>query len=91
MTTKQVQQILPPPPPHMVGDGFRVHNFFPGGYQMSNKRMSPFFMLDYNSKIDFSPRETPRGVGYIHIAALKLCRLPITARWPITTVMATAV
>lgn len=25
--------------------------------------MSPFFMMDYNSKIDFSPRETPRGVG----------------------------
>ena len=25
--------------------------------------MSPFFMLDYNSKIDFSPSDTPRGVG----------------------------
>lgn len=63
MSTKTVQQVLPPPAPHMVGDGFRVHNFFPGGYNMGNKRMSPFFMLDYNSKIDFSPRETPRGVG----------------------------
>lgn len=47
----------------MVGDGFRVHNFFPSGYNMNQKRMSPFFMMDYNSKIDFSPRETPRGVG----------------------------
>jgi hypothetical protein len=28
MAQKTVQQILPPPPPHMVGDGFRVHNFF---------------------------------------------------------------
>jgi len=46
-----------------VGDGFRVHNFFPGGEYMSEKRMSPFFLLDYNSKIDFSPRENPRGVG----------------------------
>lgn len=63
MATKTVQQILPPPPPHMVGDGFRVHNFFPGGYNMDNKRMSPFFLLDYNSKIDFSPRDIPRGVG----------------------------
>ena len=63
MAIKTVQQILPPPPPHMVGDGFRVHNFFPGGYKMGNKRMSPFFMLDYNSKIDFAPSKEPRGVG----------------------------
>ncbi len=63
MATKTIQEILPPPPPHMVGDGFRVHNFFPGGYDMDQKRMSPFFLLDYNSKIDFSARETPRGVG----------------------------
>ena len=63
MANKSVQQVLPPLPPHMVGDGFRVHNFFPGGYEMGNKRMSPFFMLDYNSKVEFSPRENPRGVG----------------------------
>ncbi|CAN5582745.1 pirin family protein [soil metagenome] len=63
MKTKSVQQILPPPAPHMVGDGFRVHNFFPSGNYIDQKRMSPFFMMDYNSKIDFSPRETPRGVG----------------------------
>lgn len=58
-----MQQVLAPPPAHMVGDGFRVHNFFPSGYNISNRRMSPFFMLDYNSKIEFSPREIPRGVG----------------------------
>jgi quercetin 2,3-dioxygenase len=63
MATKIIEKILPPPPPHMVGDGFRVHNFFPSGYNMGNKRMSPFFMMDYNSKVDFSPREEPRGVG----------------------------
>lgn len=63
MKTKTVQQVLPPPPPHMVGDGFRVHNFFPSGYDMAANRMSPFIMLDYNSKVDFSPRENPRGVG----------------------------
>jgi redox-sensitive bicupin YhaK (pirin superfamily) len=63
MKTKAIQQILPPPAPHMVGDGFRVHNFFPGGKLIDNKRMSPFFMMDYNSKVDFAPRETPRGVG----------------------------
>jgi redox-sensitive bicupin YhaK (pirin superfamily) len=63
MKNRSIQQVLPPPSPHMVGDGFRVHNFFPGGYSIDNKRMSPFFMLDYNSKIEFSPRDTPRGVG----------------------------
>jgi redox-sensitive bicupin YhaK (pirin superfamily) len=60
---KSVQQILPPPAAHMVGDGFRVHNFFPSGYNMDLRRMSPFFMLDYNSKVEFPPTETPRGVG----------------------------
>ena len=29
---------------------------------MPQTRMSPFFLMDYNSKIDFSPRENPRGV-----------------------------
>lgn len=57
---KQVAKILNPPAPHMVGDGFRVHNFFPSGYKLE---MSPFYMLDYNAKIEFSPRNEPRGVG----------------------------
>lgn len=47
----------------MVGDGFRVHNFFPSGYNMAQDRMSPFYLLDYNSKITFTPRKEPRGVG----------------------------
>ena len=63
MSNKIIEKILPPPAPHMVGDGFRVHNFFPSGYNIGNKRMSPFFMMDYNSKVDFSPRDEPRGVG----------------------------
>ena len=63
MKTKTIQQILPPPPPHMVGDGFRVHNFFPSGYEIDMARMSPFFLLDYNSKVDFPGTDTPRGVG----------------------------
>lgn len=58
--TKAVSAILNAPAPHMVGDGFRVHNFFPKGYKI---KMSPFFMLDYNSKIAFSARNEPRGVG----------------------------
>lgn len=63
MKEKEVQQVLPPPPAHMVGDGFRVHNFFPSGYDMRPDRMSPFYLLDYNARIDFAPRENPRGVG----------------------------
>lgn len=60
---KSIEAIIPPPPPHMVGDGFRVHNFFPNNQLIDKKRMSPFFLLDYNSKIEFSPSETPRGVS----------------------------
>ncbi len=60
---KTIEYIIAPPPPHMVGDGFRVHSFFPGGRLIDKKRMSPFFMLDYGSKIEFSPSDEPRGVG----------------------------
>lgn len=63
MKAKTVQQVLAPPPANMVGDGFRVHNFFPNGYRMSNTRMSPFYLMDYNSKIEFSPSQVQRGVG----------------------------
>jgi redox-sensitive bicupin YhaK (pirin superfamily) len=59
-STKHVSKILNPPAPHMVGDGFRVHNFFPNGYPLE---MSPFYLLDYNAKIEFSARNEPRGVG----------------------------
>ncbi|MBK9074715.1 MAG: pirin family protein [Flavobacteriales bacterium] len=63
MTKRSVEAVLAPPATHMVGDGFRVSNFFPQGYSMSQQRLSPFFLLDYNSPIDFGPREHPRGVG----------------------------
>lgn len=59
---KEIVTILPPPAPHMVGDGFRVHNFFPSNSAIGKKGMSPFFLLDYNSKIEFAPSDTPRGV-----------------------------
>lgn len=63
MKRKTIQQILVPPSPHMVGNGFRVYNFFPGGYNLGMKRMSPFFLLDYNSRIEFAPSDSPLGVG----------------------------
>jgi redox-sensitive bicupin YhaK (pirin superfamily) len=61
--TKKVEIVLAPPAPHMVGDGFRVHNFFPSGYTFGYYRMSPFFLMDYNSKVEFPPKDEPRGVG----------------------------
>jgi redox-sensitive bicupin YhaK (pirin superfamily) len=59
---KSIEAIFAPPPPHMVGDGFRVHNFFPNN-RVDKKRMSPFFLMDYGSKVDFSASDKPRGVG----------------------------
>lgn len=47
----------------MVGDGFRVHNFFPSGLRLGNQRMSPFFLMDYGAKTQMPPTERPRGVG----------------------------
>jgi redox-sensitive bicupin YhaK (pirin superfamily) len=47
----------------MVGDGFRVHNFFPSGTDLEMQRMSPFFLLDYNAKWNVLPSNSPRGVG----------------------------
>lgn len=60
---RSIEYIIAPPAPHMVGDGFRVHSFFPGGRLIDKKRMSPFFLMDYGSKIDFAPSDEPRGVG----------------------------
>lgn len=57
---KSVSSVLNPPAPHMVGDGFNVHNFFPGGYKI---KMSPFFLLDYNAKTELPGTAEPRGVG----------------------------
>ena len=63
ISQKTIETVIAPPAPHMVGDGFRVHSFFPGNSIIDKKRMSPFFLMDYNSKIEFAPRNEPRGVG----------------------------
>ena len=59
---KPIELILNPPPFHWVGNGFKVHNFFPRGLK-SNYRMSPFFLLDYNAKMFYPPSNEKRGVG----------------------------
>lgn len=63
MKTRTLEKVLPPPPAHMVGDGFKVHNFFPGGSGIASRRMSPFFLLDYGAKTHIPPGDRPRGVG----------------------------
>ncbi len=60
---RNIEVIVPPREPHFVGDGFRVHNFIPGGYRLDMQRMDPFIMLDYNSRFYFPPTDKPRGVG----------------------------
>lgn len=60
---RKVEHIFSPKTPHFVGDGFRVHNFIPSYSQLSQQRMDPFIMLDYNSKYVFPASEIPKGVG----------------------------
>lgn len=49
-------------PFHMVGDGFRVSNYFPSATD-SLKRMSPFFLLDYHPPLAYPATNVRRGVG----------------------------
>jgi redox-sensitive bicupin YhaK (pirin superfamily) len=60
---KNIKAIMPPPHFHMVGDGFRVHNFFPSSSFIGIDGMSPFFLMDYGSKWNVPPSDRPRGVG----------------------------
>ncbi len=63
MTYRPIERVIAPGEPHFVGDGFRVHNFIPHGGSISMQRMSPFIMLDYNSKWEVPAATSPRGVG----------------------------
>lgn len=59
---KTIERIIPrPAKPGMVGDGFRVYNFIPGA-NISQRRISPFLMLDFNAEYNFPPSEKQRGV-----------------------------
>ncbi|AQX13894.1 short-chain dehydrogenase [Elizabethkingia meningoseptica] len=63
MNTKKIEAVIAPQGTHFVGDGFRVHNFIPGIPGLSMERMSPFILLDYNSKFVFPPSDHIKGVG----------------------------
>jgi redox-sensitive bicupin YhaK (pirin superfamily) len=62
MKAKQVKGIFGGAAPNMVGNGFRVSNYFPHGNPWV-REMSPFYLLDYNAPISFGVSDQPRGVG----------------------------
>src|ERR1700730_12325493 len=60
---KEIERIIAKPSqPGMVGDGFRVYNYIPGA-NISQQRISPFLLLDFNAEFNFAPSEHLRGVG----------------------------
>jgi redox-sensitive bicupin YhaK (pirin superfamily) len=59
---KTIEQVFPRPVhPGMVGDGFRVYHYFPGS-PISQRRISPFLMLDFAAEFEFPPSQHLRGV-----------------------------
>jgi quercetin 2,3-dioxygenase len=59
MTIKPIKQIIAPPAPHWVGNGFYVHGFF---NDFINEN-SPFLLLDYAAPRIFEPSSIQQGVG----------------------------
>jgi len=61
-TERKIQGIYRGAPFHMVGDGFRVSNYFPSGNNFQ-QRFSPFILMDYNAPFKFPPSPEVKGVG----------------------------
>ncbi len=59
---KGIKQITHSKQHHMVGDGFRVYNYFPNN-EVSHQMVSPFLLLDYNAPYEFPPSSHKKGVG----------------------------
>jgi hypothetical protein len=59
---RTVAMVVPPPPIHWVGDGFRVHGYM-SAFPNAMVRMSPFLMLDYHAPHVYEGTDRPRGVG----------------------------
>jgi redox-sensitive bicupin YhaK (pirin superfamily) len=59
---RSIESVFRGAPHHWVGDGFHVSNYFPAATE-SQKRMSPFFLLDYQKPEAFTPTTRRRGVG----------------------------
>src|SRR5689334_17070328 len=61
MSDKKVVEIHQYGSRHWVGDGFPVRNLIPG--RSIGEQLSPFLLLDYAGPENFSPTDSPRGVG----------------------------
>jgi quercetin 2,3-dioxygenase len=59
---RTIERVFRGSPEHWVGDGFHVNNYFPSATE-SQKRMSPFFLLDYQKPEAYTPTTRRRGVG----------------------------
>ena len=59
---RTIETVFQGPEIHMVGDGFRVSQYFPQGKNLL-ERFSPFILLDYNEPHYFTTTENRRGVG----------------------------
>lgn len=62
LSQRSLKGIYQGPPPHMVGDGFKVRNYFPGGNRLVHE-VSPFLMMDYHPPHHYPPTTRQRGVG----------------------------
>ena len=59
---RTIDRVFRGAPQHWVGDGFHVSNYFPAATD-TMKRMSPFFLLDYQKPEAYTPTTRKRGVG----------------------------
>ena len=64
---RSVKKVLPRPPYHWVGDGFKVYPVFAN--MAFTKEISPLLMFDYGEPTQFPAREgkKPLGVGQVRI------------------------
>jgi len=59
---RTIERVFQGSPEHWVGNGFRVNNYFPSATDFE-KRMSPFFLLDYHRPHNYTATKERRGVG----------------------------
>jgi redox-sensitive bicupin YhaK (pirin superfamily) len=59
---RTIETVFKGAPEHWVGDGFHVSNYFPSATDFE-KRMSPFFLLDYQKPEAYPATTRRRGVG----------------------------
>ncbi len=59
---RTIERVFKGMPEHWVGNGFHVSNYFPAATDFE-KRMSPFFLLDYQKPEEYEPTTMKRGVG----------------------------